>query len=104
LPIVILSPPGTPGRYSEIGSSRASLPSCTSCRITVDVMVLVMLPTPKWSSIVSGSFASIVAVPKMPDQLQRSARMVVCQLLEPGRVVRTWVTYVAQTTGAIVRG
>src|SRR3954453_6378699 len=34
--------------------------------MTVEVMVLVILPTRKWSSTVGGSFWPIVAVPKVP--------------------------------------
>ena len=42
---VAVSPLGMPGTYLPIGSSRESLPSSNSCRITVAVMVLVRLPT-----------------------------------------------------------
>jgi hypothetical protein len=54
--------------YLPIGSSRASLPSWTSCRMTVDVMVLVLLPIRKWSSTDIGSSAPSVPVPKVPVQ------------------------------------
>lgn len=45
--MVILSPPGTSGRNFEIGSSSDSFPSCTSCRMMVEVIVFVLLPMRK---------------------------------------------------------
>src|SRR5205823_5749833 len=44
------------------------LPSCTNCRITVDVIVLVLLPMRKLSSIDIGTFLPISLVPKVADQ------------------------------------
>ena len=63
----MFSPFGTSGRYFEIGSSRASLPSSTSCRMTVDVIVLVLLPMRKWSSIDIGTSLPSSAVPNVAD-------------------------------------
>ena len=48
--MVMLSPFGTSERYFETGSSSLSLPSCTSCRMTVPVHVLVTEPMRMWSS------------------------------------------------------
>ena len=64
----MFSPLGTSGRYFPIGSSRASLPSCTSCRITVDVIVLVLLPIRKWSVIDIGTSLPSSPVPNVADQ------------------------------------
>ena len=41
--MLIWSPFGKPATYFDSGSSSESLPSCTSCRITVAVIVLVLL-------------------------------------------------------------
>ena len=60
---MIWSPLGTPSTYLDTGSSRESLPSCASCRITVTVMVLVLLPIRKWSSTDNGASSPIVPVP-----------------------------------------
>ena len=46
--IVIPSPPGTSGMYFVTGSSSSILPSWTSCRITADVIVLVIEAIRKW--------------------------------------------------------
>ena len=66
--MVIWSPLGTPGMYFPMGSSRASLPSWTSCRMTVEVIVLVLLPIRKWSSTDIGASSPSVPVPKVPVQ------------------------------------
>src|ERR687894_2744351 len=61
--MVMFSPLGTSGRYIDTGSSRAILPSSTSCRTTVAVQVLVLLPTRTWSASVTGSVQCQVRVP-----------------------------------------
>ena len=53
--MVMFSPLGTSGRYFDTGSSSFSRPSWTSCRMTVAVIVLVLLPIRTRSSTVTGS-------------------------------------------------
>ena len=48
----MLSPLGTSGTYFDTGSSSRSLPSWASCRITADVIVLVIDAIRKWVSAV----------------------------------------------------
>ena len=48
LAMVIWSPFGTPATYFDTGSLSRSLPSCASCRITADVIVLVIEAIRKW--------------------------------------------------------
>ena len=48
--MVMLSPSGTSGTYFDTGSSSSSLPSWASCRITADVIVLVIEAIRKWVS------------------------------------------------------
>ena len=52
--MVMLSPLGTPGTYFDTGSSRLSLPSWASCRITAAVIVLVFEAIRKWVSAPGG--------------------------------------------------
>src|SRR4051812_19852275 len=67
--MVMCSPLGTSGRYLDTGSSRLILPSSTSCRITVPVHVLVLLPTRTWSASPTGSVPCHVRVPIVVVQL-----------------------------------
>ena len=59
----MLSPLGTPGTYFETGSSRLSLPSCASCRITAAVIVLVFEAIRKWVSALGGIVVPNSVVP-----------------------------------------
>jgi hypothetical protein len=66
--MVMCWPFGTSGRYVETGSSRVSLPSWTSWRMTVPVHVLVLLPIRTWSASVTGSAPPSARVPKVAVQ------------------------------------
>ena len=73
--MVMLSPFGTSGRYLLTGSSRLILPSSTSCRMTVPVIGLVLLPILMWSEMVTGSVPCQVRVPIVVDQSPSGDRM-----------------------------
>ena len=51
------------GSTAATVSSRASLPSSMSCRMTVAMKVLLMLPMRKWSSSAAGRFPATSARP-----------------------------------------
>src|SRR6185369_6528645 len=57
-------PFGTSGRNLEIGSSSLSCPSCTNCMMTVDVIVLVLLPIRTESAMESGAVFPTSPVPR----------------------------------------
>src|SRR6478672_4589527 len=104
--MVIRSPPGTPGMYLEIGSSSASLPSCTSCRMTVDVMVLVLLPIRKWSPACIGSSVPQVRVPNVPvhspwslDEMSTTAPGITFSFIVCSTDAETLATYAGSAPG-----
>jgi hypothetical protein len=73
---VIFLPFGTPGTNFAIGSFSFSFPASTSCRITVEVIVLVLLPMRKRSLRDIGTCLPITAVPKVADQLPWSGDLI----------------------------
>ena len=69
--MVISDPFGIPGTYGSRVSSSASLPSSTSCRITVAVKVLLTLAMRKWSSVAIGAAVRRSAIPCAETQEPR---------------------------------
>lgn len=65
----MLAPLGTTGSYFDTGSSRASFPSSTSCRMTVAVIVLVTLPMRMWFSAAVGVLVARSPMPMVCNQV-----------------------------------